>query len=276
MQALFRFLKRLGVLIPGLVIGYLAATRLFPQIERHAPNVFIAIFITYVITAYFLIPAAIRLLRIVLKPKHIPLYCTTPDGFASDPINVGVVGTRNQVAIAMQKAGWHLADRHTLKNVGRLIAATILKRQYPNAPCSSLFLFGRSQDIAFELPVNDSPSHRHHVRFWAVTYTPDPRYRDHVFFWQKHHKAETPDKVLWVGAASKDIGLNIIKHNAQVTHRVHDDTNAERRLIIKSLKKTGLVKDTKDITIGKPFIVKNRGFNAFLKTDGKVTIAELK
>lgn len=276
MQYIIRFIKRLGILIPGIVIGYLAVTRLFPPIDRRIPNDFAAVFITYVITAYFLIPAAIRLLRILFKAKHIPLYCTTPDGFASDPINVGVVGTRQELINAMVKSGWYQADRHTWKNIARLIVTTILKQSYPNAPCSNLYLFGRSQDIGFELPIDDQASHRHHVRFWAVTYVTDPRYRDHIFFWQRQHKAETPDRVLWVGAASLDIGLNIIRHNAQLTHRVHADTNAERSLIIKSLKKTGLVNKVRHITVGNPYTLKNRGINAFLQTDGKVAIAELK
>lgn len=278
MNYLLRLAKRVIVLIPGVLIAYFAVTQIYPSIDRldrHSNDIF-GILVTYILTAYILIPASSRLLRIIIKPKHIPLYCTTPDGFASDPVNVGVVGTREQLINSMNEAGWYQSDKRTPKNLFRLVMSVILRRPYNNAPFSALYLFGRSQDIGFELPISNNPAHRHHVRFWAVTYVTDPRYRDHVFFWQRHHKGETPDRVLWVGAASLDSGFGIIRHNAQITHTVHPNTNAERNLIIKSLRNTEKVASTRQITVGKPYTLKNRVLNATLQADGRVIIAELK
>ena len=46
--------------------------------------------------------------------------------------------------------------------------AAVFKRSYDDAPVSSLYLFGRGEDLAFEQPVGDDPRQRHHVRFWRI------------------------------------------------------------------------------------------------------------
>jgi hypothetical protein len=82
--------------------------------------------------------------------------------------------------------------------------------------------------------------------------------------------------VLWVGAASLDTGLGVIRHNAQLTHMIHYDTNAERELITKGLKKAGLVKKVRNVSIGKPYRLTNRVISGYMHADGKMKICELK
>ena len=76
--------------------------------------------------------------------------------------------------------------------------------------------------------------------------------------------------------ASLDIGLGIISHNAQLTHTVHPDTDAERDLIITMLLKAGQVKSKRTTVVGEAYRLRNRVFRAHLRTDGKMTIATLK
>lgn len=270
-----RFIKRLGLLIPGLLITVFAVLDIYPFIGHRIPSEY-AILATYIITAYVLIPLSMRLVRIVFKARHLPLYCITPDGFASDPVNIGVVGTRNELTAAMTKAGWYQADRRTLKSIVKVLLALASDKTYYQAPFSKLYLFGRSQDIGFQLPLDDNPLHRHHVRFWAATYRVKPEFRDHVMFWRRHHQSKETERMLWVGAASLDTGIGIIRHNAQITHMIHPDTNAERRLIVRHLKKTGLVADTRTVTLGKPYQLRNRVWRGLLRTDGKMTICNFK
>lgn len=273
-SSIVRFLKRFAILIPGVLLGYFAVKEIYPTLEERLPLV-IAIWATYVVTAYVLIPFVLRLLRIVFQPKHIPMYTTSPDGFACDPVNVGVVGTKEGLMKLMKKAGWYHADRKTPFNVARMMLTIVTKQSYNNAPFSSLYLFGRSQDVGFELPVGYGTSERHHVRFWALTYDTSPKYRDHVHFWQKHHKSKSPDKILWLGAVSLDTGWGIIRHNAQITHMIDPDTNAEREFFVTELKKTGLIKKTKIIKLGKPYRTRNRVWTGYMHADGKATICEL-
>ncbi len=272
---LVRLIKRLFVLLPGLVISYFAAREVFPLLDKRIPAS-LAVFVTYVITAYGLIPGGLRLVRLFIKTKHIPLYSTTPDGFASDPVNIGLIGTRDELVDSMEKAGWYLADKRSIKNLIKMILAIILKKPYPRAPFSSLYLFGRSQDLGFELPVDTNPLHRHHVRFWAAAWTSDPRYEEHVSFWRKHHQPTLADRYLWIGAASLDEGFGLIRHNAQFTHMIHHDTDAERELIVRQLMKAGRVKRTKVVRLGAPYRLINRVWTGYLHTDGIMKICDLK
>src|SRR3989344_9415599 len=125
-----RQLKRLVILLPALTVVYVAIYDIYPVFERRVPDV-PAFLITYMFMAYVLLPALLRIVRIVFKPKHIPLYCTTPDGFACDPINVGIVGTHGQLVSIMKQAGWYQADQRSLKTLYKMAIGIILRRKYP-------------------------------------------------------------------------------------------------------------------------------------------------
>ncbi|GAC1391692.1 MAG: LssY C-terminal domain-containing protein [Candidatus Saccharimonadales bacterium] len=274
MQTAYRNLKRFIVLVPGLILAYVAAQNIFPFFDRHVPDA-IAILITYVVTAYGLIPIVMRIIRIIFKPSHIPVYSTTPDGFASDPINIGIVGTKQELIASFQKAGWNVADKRTVRSLLKLSVKTLTGQQYKTAPFSSLYLLGRSQDIGFEKPFGKSTSYRHHVRFWGLTYSLDPRYSDHVHFWQQRYTARTPDRLVWIGAASRDIGIRFIRHNAQLTHMIHPDTNVERELIVHDLTKAQQIKSIQTIKASDPYSLSNRVLGGYLISDGELSICEL-
>lgn len=273
---LLRLTKRFAVLLLGIGIVYVAVENIYPLFNRRLPAL-VAGIVTYIVFAYVLIPALIRLIRLVSRPRHVPFYSTTPDGFACDPINIGFFGTRQEVISAMGKIGWHQADPRTLKSIFRMIYSILLKRPYPTAPFSTLYLFGRGQDLGFQLPVSNNPRHRHHVRFWAVKPEVAESFKQHVAFWQAHQPAGRlkPGDFLWLGAASLDTGLGIIRHNAQITHTVHHDTNAERELLVKSLRAAKAITKTHNVMVAKPYQLQNRVISAYLLADGKLTICEL-
>lgn len=276
LDIIFRFLKRIVVLLPGLAVAYFVTTDVYPFLDRGVPHA-IAILAAYILAAYVLIPALMRVIRFFVRPKHIPLYCTTPDGFASDPINIGLMGTKEQVKKAMEVAGWFEADPRNLKTLLRYATAMILRWSYPTAPFSNLYLFGRSQDMGFQLPTNENPHHRHHVRFWASEPRLSDEQEEHLKFWRKYSTNKRPKKnQLWLGAASLDTGLGIIRHSGQITHMIHPDTDSERDLIVNNLELSGKVQSTRDVTVGKPYSLRNRVFKGRLNADGKMTIVTLK
>ncbi|HEX4774257.1 MAG TPA: LssY C-terminal domain-containing protein [Candidatus Saccharimonadales bacterium] len=277
-QYLWLLAKRLAVLLPGAVVAYFSVRAVFPFVDHklRLGDAF-SIFLTYVIAAYLLIPALIRAIRILWPPSHLPLYCVTPDGFASDPLNIGIMATRRELINAMEKAGWHVADPHRGHYLIRSILSTVYGWSYPNSPVSSLYLFGRRQDIAFEIPIESEVGSRHHVRFWATTFKDNRRLTVRSIHW--HHRKghiQTADNLLWVGAASRDVGINFIRHNLQITHMVDPDTNAERELIVGHLRDHRLVNKVETITLGNPYRLINRVWQGSLHTDGKMTIVHLK
>ncbi len=274
-EYLFRLAKRFFVLIPGVVIAYFSVRDIFPYFDQRLP-LGLAILVTYALGAYVLVPAMIRVFRIFHPPNHLPLYCVTPDGFASDPLNIGIVATRRQLITVMEKSGWYHADPHSIKNIIHLIFIFIFGGKYLNAPVSSLYLFGRKQDLAFERAVKGEANARHHVRFWATTYDEKRRFSIRSIHWHHRRAHLYGDNLLWVGAASLDVGFSFIKHNLQVTHMIDPDTNKERELIVKQLQEQALVKDVETITLGEPYRLINRVLNGSLHTDGKMDIVNLK
>lgn len=275
-QYLLRLAKRFAVLLPGIAIAYLSVEHILPYFDRRLP-LGLAILATYVLGAYVLVPASIRIYRIFRPADHLPLYCVTPDGFASDPLNVGIIGTRRQLINSMEKAGWYVADSRHWRNLIREALSTVYGWHYPTAPVSNLYLFGRKQDIAFQIPIEGVPGGgRHHVRFWATTYKGKKPSDIHAIDW--HHRSEHvyADNLLWVGAASKDIGVNFIRHNLQLTHMIDPDTDRERELIIKRLRGKKLAHNVSTVKLGEPYRLINRVISGSLHTDGRMAIVKLK
>jgi hypothetical protein len=150
--------------------------------------------------------------------------------------------------------------------------------RYPNAPVSSLYLFGRKQDIAFEIPLDpkDVPGGgRHHVRFWATTYQQQRPLSIHTIHWQHRKEHVLGDNLLWVGAASLDIGVSFIRHNLQVTHMIDPDTDKERDLIVRQLRERKLTGKVALIKLGEPYRLINRVIRGSLQTDGRMAIVTL-
>lgn len=273
-QYLLRLLKRFAVLIPGIIIAYFSVRDVFPFFNRRLPVAF-AVFVTYVLGAYLLVPALIRVYRIFRPAKHLPLYCVTPDGFASDPLNIAIIGTRLELINVMEQSGWYVADPYILRHIVRYVLSIVYGWEYRTAPVSSLYLFGRKHDIAFELPSRSDPRHRHHVRFWATTYNSKAPLSSRSIHWHNRQAHITSDNLLWVGAASLDSGVGYIRHNLQFTHMIDPDTDQERELILASLRKQKLVKKTDVVKLGMPYRLINRVFRGYLHTDGRMAVVHL-
>ena len=110
---LLRLLWRLfvGVVAAGLAYG--TVFLFYPYLDNHLP-LLINLVILYVLVAYFGIPFLFRLWHLVLRPRHLPLYVTSADGWSSDPVNIAIVcKNQRQLEKAMQKAGWHAGELPT-------------------------------------------------------------------------------------------------------------------------------------------------------------------
>ncbi len=149
-----------------------------------------------------------------------PRLTHTADGHPGDPVNIALEGAMEDVVRAMHAAGWHPADPITFGTSERIVLDSALRRPDPDAPVSNLFLFGRKQDLAYELPVGDSPRQRHHVRFWK---------------WDQLHDG----REVWFGSASFDERVGLSHTTGQVTHHIGPDVDAERDLIMTGLKHAG-------------------------------------
>jgi hypothetical protein len=177
----------------------------------------------------------------------------TKSGKAGDPINVGLIGEIEDIVHAFIMAGWQPADFTTLKSSVQIVKDVIFKEPYPNAPVSDLYLWDRTQDIAFEQEVNGSPNQRHHVRLWLSDVTVN-------------------DRPLWIGASTYDSGIYL----RNFSHHIAPDIDAERAYLFETLTNANIIKT---ITIVPGIGPTDRGLNGeddSYFTDGQIHIGWLK
>jgi hypothetical protein len=186
-----------------------------------------------------------------------PKTTLTSQGIPGDPLNVGLIGTRDELIRALLDAGWDPADPITLKSSLGIARSVLLKRPYRDAPVSSLFVFGRHQDLAFEKPVGRSASRRHHVRFWRSS---------------ELGKGGEP---LWIGAATFDRSVGLSHRTGQVTHHIDPDVDTERNELMADLVKSGQLGKLFQVTgVGSTLVGRNGGGDRYY-TDGELTVGIL-
>lgn len=231
-RALIRFFQRALVVGLGVLTVWLIVF-VFRWVDRRVPSV-LALALSYAIAAYLILPRSVHLGLAILRRKRVPSYTMTGDGLPGDPVNVVLVGTLAQLRAAFAAAGWFEADRLGLKSSWRMIQAFLFNRPYPTAPFSTLYLFGRGQDIGFQKCINNSPRRRHHVRFWALSLAHEASL-GRAQFWRSSGLPPADARVLWVGAGTKDTGFSFTRLTFKITHATDADTNIERDFIITEL-----------------------------------------
>jgi LssY C-terminus len=214
--------------------------------------------LVYLLAAYVLVPLAWK--RDVARHPALfdaPRITHTIDGIAGDPVNVAVEGSEADVIRCMRATKWYPADPITLRSSLRIAVDSVLRDPDDEAPVSTLLLFGRKQDLAFEQPVGDSPRQRHHVRFWRWDRLEDGRQ-------------------VWFGAATYDERVGLSHTTGQITHHIGPDIDAERDRILSQFQQAGLAQE----------VYWMPGFQAELKgrngggdpwhTDGRLGVAVLR
>ncbi|MFZ0021752.1 MAG: LssY C-terminal domain-containing protein, partial [Acetobacteraceae bacterium] len=243
MKSVFkRLLQRLLIIGLGVVSVWLIVFVVFRFADHRLPWV-LALGVTYGLAAYVILPRAVHMGLKILQRRHVPRFTITGDGLPGDPVNLVLTGTLQQLRSAFATAGWSEADRLGLSSSWRMIGAFVLDRPYPTAPFSTLYLFGRGQDIGFQKAIDDSPRKRHHIRFWALALTYAEQTVGTAAFWLNTDRPPEDARVLWVGAGTRDTGFSLTRLTFQVTHATDADTNAERDYIATELRRSRVIGD---------------------------------
>ncbi len=262
-----RWGKRLSGLVMGTLIVLLIVLPIFDRLDQGLP-LFFALLLTYYLSAYIILPRFFRIIFLITRKGRIPRFTTAIDGLYVDPVNIILMGTKEQLEKSFEKIGWQKADKLNLRTAQKMIRRFITNRSYPKAPFSHLYLFGRKQDIGFQQEINNSPRKRHHVRFWAINTDKviDPF---NVRFWTKRQKVKKDKIFTWVGAASEDIGFAFSRLTYQLSHKVDPEIDKERKYIFDLLKSLKLIEKTTYYKPGKFKIGK-------YVSDGRIAVAKLK
>jgi LssY-like putative type I secretion system component LssY len=211
----------------------------------------------YGVIAYLALPLAWSHYEHQKGLAGLTMLTQTVQGIQGDPINVGLVGTRDDVLCAMHAAGWYPADPITFRSSLKIVGSVMLNRPYRDAPVSNLFYQGKREDLAFEKPVGRSADRRHHVRFWEVLTQGEE------------------GRPVWLGAATFDRGVGLSHYTAQVTHRIAPDIDAERDRLTDDLKTVKVVEAIYEVSgIGPTLNGRNGGGDPY-HTDGEVRISRL-
>jgi len=200
-----------------------------PAPERRSPKrgrILLKAF-AFLVVGYLLIAFVILPYGWYRYEKHHPALADassvthTKSGVPGDPIDVGLVGSEEQIHRAMLDAGWYPADPITIASSIRIAVGVVFKRPFDEAPVSPLYYWGRKEDLAFEKPVGDNPRERHHVRFW------------------RSDKLDNEGRPLWLGSATFDKHVGFSRDTGQFTHVIGPNVDADRDLLIDDLKKAG-------------------------------------
>jgi hypothetical protein len=152
-----------------------------------------------------------------------PRHTTTKQGRQGDPVNIAFVGTEEELHHTLARSRWYAADPITLKTSIRIAADVVLRKPYPHAPVSDLYLWGRREDAAFEQPVGSSPKQRHHVRFWRSA------------------EVDAAGEPLWLGAATFDERVELSHTTGRITHKIGADVDKERNKIVIDAQRSGVL-----------------------------------
>ena len=214
------------------------------------------ILLLYLLAAYVLIPMVWK--RQVRRHPELfdgPRVTHTSSGIPGDPVNVALLGPESDVIRALIAAKWHPADPLTFRSSVRIAVDSVFRRPDEEAPVSTLKLFGRKQDLAFEQPVGDSPRQRHHVRFWR---------------WDRFHEG----KEVWFGAITFDERVGLSHTTGQVTHHISPDLDTERDRLIAGLQQAGVAEKVFWLNGFQKLEGKNGGGDPW-HTDGRLKVASL-
>jgi hypothetical protein len=269
-RLLIRLLRRLLIFGLGAFAVWLIVF-VFKIVDRRLPSI-LAVAVTYGFAAYVLLPRAVRTGLKILQRKRVPSFTITGDGLPGDPVNVILIGTKRQLHDAFAISGWSEADRLCLASSWRMIRAFVLNTPYPTAPFSTLYLFGRAQDVGFQKAIDNSPRKRHHIRFWALSLQSAQTTLGTADFWLNTDRPPEDAHVLWVGAGTRDTGISLTKLTFQITHATDSDTNAERGFIIAELAKNRAVGEVLAFQAGE--YLRTERINHYI-TDGEVMVANL-
>jgi hypothetical protein len=215
----------------------------------------------WLLVAYLALPRLHRVLTRVYLPGYFIGRTRTSDGLLGDPVNLALLGDEAQIHAAMAASGWTRADDISLESSLRIVASTLSRRSYPEAPVSPLHLFDKQQDFAYQQEVAGNPAKRHHVRFWRC---PEGWLLPGGY------------SVDWLAAGTYDRSVGLSLMTFQVTHRISADIDGERDFIVKSLSDQSPTVSVEVIRNFSTGYHSRNGGGDMIATDGDLPVVDLR
>jgi hypothetical protein len=179
-------------------------------------------------------------------------------GNEGDMVNFAMVGTQEEVVAAFKAAGWVTVDKSVQDAIVSGLMATLNKESYTAMPMSTLYLFGRPQDMSYARadPLMVA-AERHHLRVWKT------------------------DKVIggrpvWVGSSTHDIGFEKDQRNGKVTHKIDPEIDKERDYLLQSFDAAGVFSSAAYVSPDNPMLEAKTATGGSFHSDGRIVVMDLK
>jgi hypothetical protein len=197
----------------------------------------------------------------LLSPQ---LYANVPrrvgdlQGNPGDMVNFSIIGTQDQVTKAFAAAGWVQVDKTTQDAVLHGLVSTLSHEAYTEMPMSTLYLFGRSQDLSFARAAPlEVAAIRHHLRVWKTTET-------------------VGGEPLWVGSATHDNGFEKDQRNGGITHHIDANVDQERDFLEQSFSGAGVLAGAAYVLPANPLTTAKTATGGSFESDGRIVVMDLK
>lgn len=204
---------------------------------------------------------AVPNLQTLVSPQlfaDIPRQVSDQQERPGDMVNFALIGTEEQVDKAFQAAGWVAVDKTPADAVVHGLIATLSHEAYVQMPMSTLFLFGRPQDLSFARAAPlEVAAIRHHLRVWRTTKVVD-------------------GKPFWVGSATHDNGFEKDQRTGGVTHHIDPRIDEERDFLEKSFAAAGMVSGAAYVLPENPLLNARTATGGSFESDGRIVVMVLK
>ena len=131
-----------------------------------------------------------------------------------DPLNLVLIGSQNDLYYAFLRAGWDETEVISRSSLAKMAGSFVTGSENRYSPVSGLYVFGRSQDAAFQ-KARDNINERNHLRVWMspIRFQGVP---------------------VWIGQISRDIGVRFTWKTI-TTHKVDPDVDETREFLVENL-----------------------------------------
>ena len=142
--------------------------------------------------------------------------CTRDSGGENegDPLNLVVIGSIAEVYYSFLRAAWDETEVVTAASGFKTAMSFLTGGEYRYSPVSSLYVFGRRQDIALQ-KIRKNIHERNHLRLWLAP-------------------MRFQGKRVWIGQISRDIGVRFTRKTI-TTHKIDADVDETREFLVENL-----------------------------------------
>ncbi len=155
--------------------------------------------------------------RLGAELEKMPCCTTNKSGTRNgDPLNLVFIGDVEDLLSALVGSGWDVTEKMSSGAIWRTVRSSLFGKRYRHSPVSSLYVFGRRQEAAFQ-KARETVNERNHLRVWLTPF----RFKG---------------LPVWIGQISRDIGVKFtLKTGFLTTHVIDPDVDNDRWYLIQNL-----------------------------------------